>query len=391
MATTINADTTNGLVLTPDTSGDINLQSAGVTKASITSAGLTVGGSNISPQPTFRNLIINGDMRIDQRNAGASVTLATATYTLDRFVAIYTLASKFSIQQNAASVTPPVGFTNYLGVTSLSAYSVLSGELFDIRQRIEGYNIADLNWGTANAKTVTISFWVRSSLTGTFGGAIKNSANNRSYPFNYTISVANTWEQKTITVAGDTTGTWLTTTGIGMQLIFGLGTGATYSGTAGAWAAANYTSATGAVSVVGTSGATWYVTGLQLEVGTTATDFENLQYGQQLSLCQRYYWQRNGDSTYAGIGAGTMNGPTTARIFFNYPVPMRTTPTISVTNIGNTIVAQGGDLTPSTITPYANSTGAMADIETGAGTAGRGAVWIFNATVSASVQATSEL
>jgi hypothetical protein len=349
-------------------------------------------GTLQSSAPVGRNRIINGNMTIDQRNAGASVTPASGTYTLDRWVFYVSQSSKLTAQQNAGSVTPPVGFSNYLGVTSSSAYSVLAGDYFGLVQNIEGFNTADLGWGTANAKTVTLSFQVYSSLTGTFGGVVKNSASNRTYPFTYSISSANTWTTATVTIAGDTTGTWVgATNGIGIQLIFGLGVGSTYSGTAGSWAAANYLSATGATSVVGTSGATFYITGVQLETGTTATDFEHLQYTTQLSLCQRYYWQRNGDSTYAGIGAGTMNGPTTARIFFNYPVPMRTTPTISVTNIGNTIVAQGGDLTPSTITPYANSTGAMADIETGAGTAGRGAVWIFNATVSASVQATSEL
>ena len=315
-----------------DTSGELTIQAPSVAGTNTLNLPASSGTLATTAQASIgmKNRIINGNMAIDQRNAGASVTLATASYTLDRFVAIYTLASKYSIQQNAASVTPPVGFTNYLGVTSLSAYSVLSGELFDIRQRIEGYNIADLNWGTANAKTVTLSFWVRSSLTGTFGGAIKNSDSTRSYPFSYTISVANTWEKKIITIDGETTGTWLTTTGIGMQLIFGLGTGATYSGTAGAWAAANYTSSTGAVSVVGTSGATWYVTGVQLETGTTATDFEHLQYGQQLAMCQRYYTQMN-NVAWSNNATSTYNG-----ICLSLPNQMRATPTVTTfsTNTG---------------------------------------------------------
>jgi hypothetical protein len=250
------------------------------------------GSSQTSAASPFglKNRIINGDMRIDQRNAGASVTPTTnATYTLDRYTAILSQASKFSVQQNAGSVTPPTGFTNYLGVTSLSSYAVLAADLFLIQQRIEGFNIADLGWGTADAKTITLSFWVRSSLTGTFGGALNNSAFNRSYPFTYTISVANTWEQKSVTIAGDTTGTWLTTNGTGINVNFGLGVGSTYSGTAGAWAAGEKDSATGAVSVIGTNGATWYLTGVQLEVGSTATPFERRMYGQELQLCQRYY------------------------------------------------------------------------------------------------------
>jgi hypothetical protein len=237
----------------------------------------------------FKNRIINGAMVIDQRNAGASVTpTADPTYTLDRWAIGLSQASKLSVQQNAASVTPPVGFTNYLGTTSLSAYSIVAGDYFAVYQRIEGFNVADLGFGTANAATVTLSFWVRSSLTGTFGGSLKNSAATRSYPFTYTISVANTWEQKSVTIAGDTSGTWLTTNGIGIMLSFGLGVGSTYSGTAGAWGGANYISATGAVSVVGTSGATFYITGVQLEKGSTATSFDYRPYGTELALCQKY-------------------------------------------------------------------------------------------------------
>jgi hypothetical protein len=240
--------------------------------------------------PVGRNRIINGNMTIDQRNAGASVTPASGTYTLDRWVFYVSQSSKLTAQQNAGSVTPPVGFSNYLGVTSSSAYSVLAGDYFGLVQNIEGFNTADLGWGTANAKTVTLSFQVYSSLTGTFGGVVKNSASNRTYPFTYSISSANTWTTATVTIAGDTTGTWVgATNGIGIQLIFGLGVGSTYSGTAGSWAAANYLSATGATSVVGTSSATFYITGVQLETGTTATDFERRLYNQELANCQRYY------------------------------------------------------------------------------------------------------
>lgn len=235
-------------------------------------------GAAASPY-VLKNRIINGDMRIDQRNAGASVTVLTTTgYTLDRWKTACDVSSKFSVQQNAGSVTPPAGFTNYLGVTSLSAYSVPAGEIYGLQHHIEGYNVADLGWGTANAKTVTLSFWVRSSLTGTFGGSFINASSNRSYPYTYTISAANTWEYKTITVAGDTSGTWNTTNGRGIVVIFSLGTGSTFSGTAGSWSGNNFQSATGATSVVGTNGATFYITGVQLEIGTSATPFERRLY-----------------------------------------------------------------------------------------------------------------
>jgi hypothetical protein len=237
----------------------------------------------------FKNRIINGAMVIDQRNAGASVTIPAnlSTYSVDRWFGASNQASKFTIQQNTA--TPPNGFKNYIGVTSLSAYSVLTGDYFGVQQNIEGYNIADLGWGTASAQTVTLSFWVRSSLTGTFGAVVKNSTGNRSYAVTYTISSQNTWEYKTITVPGDTTGTWLTDNGTGISIQFGLGAGSTYSATAGSWQGSNLVSATSAVSVVGTSGATWQVTGVQLERGSTASSFEYRSYGAELVLCQRYY------------------------------------------------------------------------------------------------------
>jgi len=237
----------------------------------------------------LKNRIINGAMVIDQRNAGASVT-PNDTYVLDRwFSNTGGVASKFSVQQNAGSVTPPEKFTKYLGVTSLSAYTVGSSEFFLQTQYIEGFNIADLAWGTASAVTVTLSFWVRSSLTGTFGGALNNNGNSRSYPYSYTISSANTWEYKTITITGDTTGTWATDTNRGIAVRFGLGVGSTNSGTAGSWSSSAYYSATGATSVVGTNGATFYITGVQLEVGSTATPFERRLYNQELANCQRYY------------------------------------------------------------------------------------------------------
>jgi hypothetical protein len=288
----------------------------------------------------FRNRIINGDMRIDQRNAGASVTVtntAANTYTLDRWSGYGSQASKFSVQQDAGAVTPPVGFTNYLGATSLSAYSVGSSETFVIQQYIEGFNTADLGWGTANAKTVTLSFWVRSSLTGTFGGALRNSAFNRSYPFSYTISSANTWEYKTVTVAGDTSGTWLTNNGIGIRLVFSLGTGSALSGTAGAWAGSSLLSATGATSVVGTNGATWYVTGVQLEVGGVATPFERRPYGQELSLCQRYYARitsGTGSSTVkTAFGVGLAVATNSANLLVLAPVTMRAFPTFNYSSV----------------------------------------------------------
>ena len=296
--------------------------------------GTSVANSNLGAgnATRFKNRIINGDMRIDQRNAGASVTPTASTYTLDRWQAILSVTSKYSVQQNAGSVTPPTGFINYLGCTSLSAYTVGAAETFGIIQRVEGLNIADLAWGTANAKTVTLSAWVYSSLTGTFGGSLRNSASDRSYPFTYTISSANTWTQVSITIAGDTTGTWLTTNGIGINVFFGIGVGSTGSSTAGAWTAGSFTSATGATSVVGTNGATFYITGVQLEVGSSATGFEYVDYGTQLFMCQRYYEVQTG-LQYNVLAAYNASGVflTTSGTF---AVVKRTTPTFVGTGSG---------------------------------------------------------
>jgi hypothetical protein len=297
----------------------------------------------------FKNRLINGGMAISQRNGGASVTPANADYTLDRYQSLATQTSKYSIQRNASAVTPPVGFSYYLGVTSLSAYSVTSSDNFGIQQLIEGFNFADFAWGTANAQTATLSFWVRSSLTGTFGGALANESNTRSYPFTYTISAANTWEQKSVTIPGDTTGTWVgATVDVGVKVIFGLGTGATLSGTAGAWAGSNFRSATGATSVVGTNGATFYITGVQLEKGSTATSFDYRPYGTELALCQRYFEVEviSGSTAYAFNVDGANKYLRTT----SYSVTKRATPTAVIIGTPTYFCASSLSIAPTTTT-----------------------------------------
>jgi hypothetical protein len=316
----------------------------------------------------FKNRIINGAMMIDQRNAGASVTPANGavTYVVDRWKYYVTQASKLTAQQkngvdstasNYESGSSPTGFSNSLKTTSSSAYSVGSGDLFTQYQAIEGFNCADFAWGTASATAVTISFWVRSSLTGTHSGALQNSANNRSYAFTFTVSSANTWEQKTVTIAGDTSGTWLTNNGIGLSLYFNLGAGSTYSTTAGSWQAGNFCAVTGATSVVGTNGATFYITGVQLEKGNTATSFDYRPYGTELALCQRYYEKSYDYSQVPGItvdntigGYGIAGNTTLIPAAVYYKVPKRIT--------GNTVTIYAYDGTSGTISSY-NSTGNM--------------------------------
>ena len=284
------------------------------------------GGSN---NTTFRNRIINGAQIVDQRgSAGSAVTVNSVTkaYATDRFCGTgIGSAGVFTLGQ---VTTAPSNFINSLKATVTTADASLAAtDLYRVMHLIEGLNCADLGWGTATAQTVTLSFWVYSNLTGTFGGSLTNSAANRSYPFTFTISSASTWEQKTITVAGDTSGTWLTTSGIGIAINFGLGVGSTYSGTASAWAGAEYYSATCSTNVMATLSNTFYITGVQLEAGSTATPFEQRLYGTELALCQRYYFKFLASTSNWLGGAGYSGSTTTARTSITFPVQMRTSPT----------------------------------------------------------------
>jgi hypothetical protein len=295
-----------------------------------TDGSVSISGNNYSPQTGFKNRIINGAMTIDQRNAGAAVT-TSSSFPVDRFKMSIDTDATFTAQRSSVA---PVGFINSLLFTTTSPDPSLGAlQYAAIEHQIEGFNIADFGWGTANAQPITISFWVRCSLTGVFGGNLKNADNNRSYPFTYTISAANTYEYKTITIAGDTTGTWLTTNGSGIRLQFGLGVGSSFSGTAGSWQAASFISATGAVSVVGTSGATFYITGVQLEKGSVATPFEFRSIGTELALCQRYFEKSYDAGTVPG--ANTTSGSIRFRapsvsveMPVNFSVSKRAAPTV---------------------------------------------------------------
>ena len=276
----------------------------------------------------FKNRIINGAMVIDQRNAGASVTLNSGDekFPIDRF-STYQITGTGVVTAQQSS-TAPTGFTNSIKLTTTTANASLSAaQRWQFLQQIEGYNTADLGFGTANAKTVTLSFWVYSSLTGTFAGSLTNSAADRSNVFNYTISLANTWEQKTVTITGDTSGTWLTTTGTGIKVYFSLGAGTNYNTTAGAWASGFFISTSGATSVIGTLNATFYITGVQLEKGSTATSFDYRPITTEFQLCQRYfqeYMSSNGAIFRANDSTGIKY------YWMPFAVVMRTSPTMSI-------------------------------------------------------------
>jgi hypothetical protein len=282
----------------------------------------------------FKNRIINGDMRIDQRNAGASVTLGAVNpqYTLDRWCFQTSQASKLSTQQNAGSIIPPEGFVNYLGITSLSSYSLISTDYFNVTQRIEGFNTSDLGWGTANAQTVTLSFWVYTSVSGTWSAALNNNqSSGQNYAFTYSVPTANTWTKINVTIPGSTSGSW-SNSGASIHVVFNLGSGSNYlTSTTNSWVspATQVFGITGSNSLVGTNGATFYVTGVQLEKGSVATSFDYRPYGTELALCQRYFiyptWQSAAvyDVAYVRNSLGGQ-----------FPVVMRAAPSLVVVSGG---------------------------------------------------------
>jgi len=240
----------------------------------------------------FRNRIINGDMRIDQRNNGAAVTITNInypwTYSVDRWSVFNYQPSKLSVQRNMDSIAPPSGFTNYVGIKTVSPYSIGVNESFGIHQRIEGNNCYDLGWGTNNAKTITLSFWVRSSKTGIFAGYLDNYFDNRWFTFTYNIISANTWEYKTITIPGDVTGNWRTDNLAGVLVGFYVGAGTGFSSSINTWGS-NQSYPIGGANILDTLNAAFYITGVQFELGSTATPFERRFIGTELALCQRYY------------------------------------------------------------------------------------------------------
>ena len=347
----------------------------------------------------FKNRIINGAMNNAQYATTSVTPTAAGYYSCDRWRAGMDVASKYSIQQTPSATETgfatrvAAGFVNYLGITSTSAYTVGTNEQFTLQQRIEGNNISDLAWGTSSAISVTLSFWVRSSLTGAFSGSLRNSASNRSYPFSYTISVANTWEQKTITIAGDQSGTWLTTNGIGITLTFCLGGNGTVLGTANAWVAGDYVGVTSTTNIVSTNGATFYITGVQLEKGSTATSFDYRPYGTELALCQRYFYTLGGTNSFELFATGVIQSATNAEFVLTMPVTMRSSPTAAIGGTaGNFFVTNNANFTPSAVSfdIYALNTLRVSATISGA-TGGNGAYLRANSSLSAKINVTAEL
>ena len=288
--------------------------------------GITFNDGSLQPSaPVGKNKIINGDMRVDQRDGTATINATSVTYNVDRWLGRgVASAGVFTLAQDTTS---PANFTNSLKATVTTAdSSIASGSSYRIQQMVEGYNMEDLNWGTSDAQSVTLSFWVRSSVTGTFGGSVANGDFNRFNVFSYTISSADTWEYKTVTITGDTSGTWPTDNSLSLRLNFSLGAGSTLLAAVGSWGASTKEGVTGQTNVIATNSATFYVTGVQLEANTTATPFEYLQYEQQLALCQRYYYQWNTTSANNFLMFAMGVGTTALYGIVPFPTTMRSNP-----------------------------------------------------------------
>jgi len=401
---TISASTTSttGYVVTSDTTGTLVLQTGATPTTAVTVASnqqvTFAQPANLPNTFGFKNRIINGGMVIDQRNAGASVTVNSGVefYAVDRFIGQGQSADGvFTIQRSSIA---PTGFQNSLLATVTTAdASIGSTQFYFLQQKIEGFNVADFSFGSAAAQSVTLSFWVRSSVTGTFAGSLSNSAANRSYPFTYTINAANTWEQKAITIAGDTSGTWLTNNDVGLRVYWNLGAGSSYTASAGAWANQWAFNATGATNLIATNGATFYITGVQLEKGSTATSFDFRPYGTELALCQRYFikWTGNSSATeFPMIGTGLVANSTQGYVFIPTPVTLRAAPTLSYSGQINLLDATGiPPLTSITTTYVSGANGLWAVVTGSAGglTAGRGLLFYPQNASANSFSASSEL
>jgi hypothetical protein len=332
-----------------------------------TESGYSLGAGNAS---SFKNRIINGNMTIAQRGTAAITVDNAENFPVDRTtVRCNTSGISATTQQ---SVTAPSNFRNSLLVTVTTGAAAASTDRGYILQKIEGYNVADFMLGTASATTFTFSFWVRSSLTGTFSGSFQNNEQNRSYVFTYTVSSANTWEQKTISLTADTTGNWDATSTAGLFVLLDCGMGSSLrTSTTGSWIAGDYRGTTGSNSLFANSGATFYTTGWQLEVGTVATSFDYRPYGTELALCQRYYEKSydiatvpNTATTAGQFNSGGVQGATTTSEVNGgspvFAVQKRATPTVTVFDTfgvsGKVNRVQYG------VTNNGNSTGAPSDI-----------------------------
>ena len=326
-----------------------------------------------------RNRIINGDMRIDQRNAGASSSTGTGFLgyvTVDRW-AIGANENLGTIQQVSDA---PVGFVQSTKITVTGTTTAGANNYGTFCQRVEGNNIADFGWGTSSAKTATISFWVKASISGTYAGYVYNNSYSYCFPFSYSVNSTNTWEYKTITIIAPTTGSFPTGTSYGVEVGFVLYAGSAYRGTANTWNAANYIVApTGSITYpFQNNGMTIQWTGVQLEAGSVATPFEHRLYGEELALCKRYAQVFTGKSNKRLALSG--NGGNTSFPTIVLPVEMRGDPAITYSALSDFNVEglNGGKTAPTGLSLNVDSTTTVTLTCTTSGITGSGTNLLFS-------------
>ena len=308
---------------------DGSIDTAHIADAQVTAAKLAADAVTTQFRQNAKPILINGAMAIDQRNSGASITANDSTFVVDRWKFRCSQASKLTAEQ-VTDVPSGQGFYYSTKITSSSALSVGASDFFNFAQLLEGQDITQLMFGSANAKTITVSFWVKSSLTGNFALGFNNfQGSARAYPAEYVINSANTWEKKTVVVPGDTSGTWVSTNATGLGIIWNLGYGSNAHGTKNAWNAGDTSSFSGAVNLVATSGATLFITGVQLEVGNfdanSIAPFQHESFGNSFHRCQRYC-QKYLQPPLVGVANATQ---TVARASMSLQARMRTNPTAS--------------------------------------------------------------
>jgi len=369
----------SSIVIQGDTSGSITVEAPSV--AGTHTLTLPKATGNIATDATVglgtKNLIINGDMRIDQRNAGSSTT--ASGYTVDRWRTDEVTDGTLTAQQVTDA---PSGFSySYKLTVGTADTSIASNQYSFTMQKIEANNLSHLNYGTANAKTITLSFWVKSSITGNYSLVLKNNAQDFSYIHEYTINVANTWEKKTVTVTGPTSGTWITTgNSNGLSVLFTHAVGSTYAtSTLDSWhSSSNILGSTTSTNLFQTSGATWQITAVQLEIGENATPFENRMYSQELAMCQRYYQEITKTAGYDNVTNASVWQTTNAFGVFTW-LPMRASPTLTAT-FTDFVVRSGGTSYNATGGSFANIRPDRCQFNLGTSglTVGRGAWYTFN-------------
>tara|TARA_R100001224_G_scaffold103354_1_gene76038 strand:+ start:26 stop:1132 length:1107 start_codon:yes stop_codon:yes gene_type:complete len=276
-----------------------------------------------------KNKIINGGMTVSQRQTS---TTNSSAFVVDRFKAEITQMDEL-VQTLEQSSDAPDGFGKSIKITTTTPESsIASNEQFRIQTKLEGQDFQDLAYGTSAAKTITISFYVKASVTGTFGFTVyRDESTDRVITAPYTISSADTWEKKTITIPGDTAGAAITNDNSErFRLMWGLAAGANFNTASPSWG--NYSSANllgGHVTntLVTTNNATWQLSGVQLEVGSVATDFEHRSFAEELALCQRYYFRFTTSVSGTHVAMGHQMTSSAAKIVLPFPTSMRTRPT----------------------------------------------------------------